>query len=315
MILKEDGTRMQFDTEALQTKLIKCCLMAGVKEFWIAEDLTNAVENALSYQAEKGIFFTDKEINILISQMLNDSGNHDIGAAFRTTTEGSFSDINMTEEHSIRKSIEKGLNISNDELYRISDKVYNACRNLGINNAPENLLFELAKFYRNENKELPTIPNIIVNPGKDTKWIATRVEILDKLSAKTKELISFGMIDFSGIGSIFPSVKLEIKLSQIAKYYQIEGVITELQLFPCFPVAVDALNEIISVIRENLSKFHSDIKQNDMIPIYLKFSDIYFFAEKYFGVKLSAGERFCKELATTFAENLKDGVQIKIIKI
>ena len=314
LVLTDDGSKVQFDSESLQTKLIKCCLMAGVKEFWIAEDLTNAVESALSFQAEKGVFFTNKEINLLISKMLEESGKHEIGAAFRTTIEDSVREISMSEENNIRKSIEKGLNIYNEELYRVSGNVHTACKNLQISNAPEGLLLELARFYRNQNKELPKIKNIVVKPSKDSQWLAAKQDILSRLSPNTKELIDLGLIDFSGIGTIFPSVKLEIRFSQLANYYQLEGIITELQLFPCFPIAVEALNEIISVIKENLPKLQGEIKLND-IPVYLKFSDIYFFAEKYFGVKLSVGEKFCKELAGSFAENLKYAVQVKIVRI
>jgi hypothetical protein len=305
---------MQFDTEALQTRLIKCCLMAGVKDFWIAEDLTNAVESALAYQAEKGILFTPKEIDQLISKMLDESGNNDIGAAFRTTVAQTFRDINVIEDYNIRKVVEQGLGLSDEELYRVSGKVHNACREIQINNAPESLLLELAKFYRSQTKELPRIAGITVKSNGNSKWIASKAEILEKLSPKTQELIKSGMIDFAGIGSFFPSVKLEIRFASLARYYNLEGIITELQLFPCFPIAVDALNEVISVIRENIPELNSELKAREM-PIYLKFSDIYFFAEKYFGIKISAGEKFCREIAGTFAESLKYGVQVKIVKI
>lgn len=314
MILMEDGSKRQFDSEALQTKLIKCCLLAGVKDFWIAEDLTNAVESALSYQSENGVLFSEKEIDILISKMLDESGNYGIGAAFRTTLDAASRDLNISEQQSIRNIIDKALALPSEELLKVSDKVFNACNELKINNAPQSLLIELAKFYRSQNKELPQISNMIVASKRDPKRITGKSEILKNLSNKTQELIKFEMIDFAGAGSIFPSIKIDMRFNPLAKYYNLKPVITELQFFPCFPIAVDALNEVISVIRNNIPEMYPGLKASD-IPIYLKFSDIYLFAEKYFSINLSAGEKFCKELAEAFAENLKYCVQIKIVKV
>lgn len=314
MTLMDDGSKIQFDSEALQTKLIKCCLMAGVKDFWIAEDLTNAIESALSFQSEKGILFSQKEINKLISKMLNESGNHEIGAAFRTTLDQSLKDIDLTEYQNIKRVIAKALLISNEELIKVSDKVFTASNELKISNAPQSLLIELAKFYRGDSKELPQISRVIVSHKNDSKWITRKIEIMEKLSPKTRDLINLEMIDFAGVGSIFPSIKIDMRFNALAKYYNLEGVITELQFFPCFTIAIDALNEVISVIRDNIPKLQFNFKPSD-IPIYLKFSDIYFFAEKYFAIKLSIGEKFCKELAEAFAENLKYPVQTKIVRI
>lgn len=313
MTLMEDGSKIQFDSEALQTKLIKCCLMAGVKDFWIAEDLANAIESALSFQSEKGVLFSQKEIDKLISKMLDESGNHEIGAAFRTTLDSSLRDIDLSEYQSIKKAIAKTLLIYNDELIKVSDKVFTACSELKIINAPQSLLVELAKFYRGDSKELPQISNVVVSPKSDSKWITSKMEILEKLSQQTRDLINLEMIDF-GVGSLFPSIKIDMRFNALAKYYNLEGVITELQFFPCFPIAIDALNEVIAVVRDNIPKQQFNSKPSD-IPIYLKFSDIYFFAEKYFAIKLSIGEKFCKELAGAFADNLKYPVQTKIVKI
>lgn len=314
MTLMDDGSKIKFDAEILQTKLIKCCLMAGVKDFWIAEDLTNAIESALSFQSEKGVFFSQKEIDKLISKMLDESGNHEIGAAFRSTLDSSLRDVDLSEYQNIKRTISKTLLISNEELTKVSDKVFTACNELKIVNAPHSLLIELAKFYRSDSKELPQIPNVIVSPKNNSKWIINKVEIREKLSLQTRNLINLEMIDFAGVGSIFPSIKIDMRFTALAKYYNLEPVTTELQFYPCFTIAIDALNEIISVIKNNIPKLQFVSKSND-IPIYLKFSDIYFFAEKFFAIKLSIGEKFCKELAEAFAENLKYPVQIKIVRI
>ncbi len=313
-MLMDDGSKTQFDSEALQTKLIKCCLMAGVKDFWIAEDLTNAVESALSFQSEKGVFFSQKEIDKLISKMLYDSGNYEIGAAFNTTLDTSHRDIDSSEYQSIRKVIAKTLLMSDEELIKVSDRVFNACSELKISNAPQSLLIELAKFYRSDFKELPQFSEVTVSQKNSSKWIVQRAEILEKLTPKTQNLIYLKMIDFSGVSSIFPSIKIDIRFNALAKYYNLEPVITELEFFPCFTIAIDAINEVIEVTKETILKIQSNPGSND-IPVYLKFSDVYFFAEKYFAVNLSFGEKFCKELAEAFAENLKYPVQTKIVKI
>lgn len=314
MTLMDDGSKMQFDSEALQTKLIKCCLMAGVKDFWIAEDLTNAIESALLFQSEAGAFFSQKEIDKLISKMLDESGNHEIGAAFRTTLDSSSRNVDICDYQSIKQAIAKALLIPNEELKKVSDKVFTACNELKIFNAPHSLIVELAKFYRSDFKELPQFASITTSPKNDSRWITSKEEVLEKLTAQTQNLINLGMIDFSGVGSIFPSIKIDMRFNALAKYYKLKPIITELEFFPCFTIAIDALNEVISVIRENICKAQTASKPGN-ISIYLKFSDVYSFAQEYFAIKLSIGEKFCKELAEAFAENLKYPVQTKIVKI
>ena len=311
MVLMEDGSKKQFDPEELQNKLTKSCHSAGMKDFWLAEDMTNAVENALRYQSERGIIFTEHEISLFVEKMLEQAGHKEVSVKFRLLGKTGDEEKLFSRE-AISKFLKTNLNFNDGEALAASKKVLRACGSLGIKNPPSGLILEFAKYYKTTTSETQKITPIGRTGIQLSILILQRKEILPLLSDKTNELIDYGIIDISGVSTLFPSIKIDIKFEALAKFCGLDGLLTEMAFFPCFDIAAAAINEIIPIVKNKLIT-HKEIRQE--IPVFLRFSDMYPFCEKFFGVEFPEGEGFCKELALAFTETLKHPVQIKGLKI
>lgn len=309
--MMEDGSKKQFDPEELQNKLTISCRSVGMKDFWLAEDMTNAVENALHYQSERGVTFTENEINLFVEKMLEQAGYKEVSVKFRLLGKPENEGMLLSRE-AISKFLKTNLNFNDNESLVIAKKILRACGSLGIKNPPASLILELARYY----KSTTSVTQKIGPTGRTAIQLSTlilqRKEILPLLSDKTNELIDYGIIDISGVSTLFPSIKIDIKFEALSKFYSLDGPLTELAFFPCFDVATAAINEIIPIVKNKLMN-HQEIRQG--VPIFLRFSDIYIFCKKFFEVKFPEGESFCKELTSAFTETLKYPVQIKGLKV
>jgi len=311
MILMEDGSKKQFDPEELQNKLTISCRSVGMKDFWLAEDMTNAVENALRYQSEQGVIFSENEINLFVEKMLEQAGYKEISTKFRLLGNTRDEEKFFSRE-TISKFLKTNLNFNDEESLAAAKNVLRACSSLGIKNPPANLILELARYYKSVTLRMQKIDPTKKTNAQLSTLILQKKEILPLLSDKTNELIDYGIVDISGVSTLFPSIKIDIKFEALSRFYNLEGPLTELAFFPCFDIATLTINEIIPIVKDKLIN-HKKIMQE--IPVFLRFSDIYQFCTKSFGVVLPEGESFCKELASAFTETLKHPVQIKGLKI
>ena len=311
MILMEDGSKKQFDPEELQNKLTAACRSVGMKDFWLAEDMTNAVENAMHYQSERGVIFTENEINLFVEKMLEQAGFKEVSVRFRLLGKP-VDEEKLFSRETISKFLKTNLNFNDEQSLAVAKKLIRACSSLGIKNPPANLILELARYYKSTISVTQKIGPTSSSGAQLSSLILQRKEILPLLSDKTNELIDHGIVDVSGVSTLFPSIKIDIKFEALSKFYNLDGLLTELVFFPCFDIAVVAINEIIPIVKNKLIT-HKEIQQE--IPVFLRFSDVYPFCKKFFGVEFPEGESLCKELALAFTETLKHPVQIKGLKI
>ncbi|MCP4176702.1 MAG: hypothetical protein GY756_02960 [bacterium] len=310
MIVANDGTKKAFDSEELQSKLINSCLVSGLKDFWLAEDLANAVENALAYQTENGITFSESEINLFIVKILEDAGYPNVAANFKSNNTILTEDINVSIEN-IYDTLKNNLGIKGGDLIKLSKKVYRACDSLEIQNASLSLIIELGRYYRNKNINFSEFSKFGFANVSGSSWILSRKKILPLLSDNINDLLDIDMIDVSGVSSLFPSIKLSIRFEILAEHFKLTPILTELVFFPCFDIAIHAVNEIISSIKNYILAHKKEYGIKQDIPVYLRFTDIHNFVKKYFGVTSHNGDAFCRDIAVSFAESLKFSVQIK----
>jgi hypothetical protein len=313
MIMANDGTKKSFEAEELQSRLIRSCLASGIKDYWLAEDLTNAVENALIFQSNSGIVFSESEINSFLVKLLEDAGYPNVAENFRDKNKAITENITLSY-NAVKKLFKTQLGLEGDDLTNLSEKVLNACDSLSVSSASPSLLLELARHYKKFDISIPKIKNLNYQDIALTPWVLSIPEILPLLSADTQKLIKLGLIDIAGVSRLFPSIKINLKLEILAEYYGLKPIITELVLFPCFDIVINNLNEIITRINRHFT-LKEDKCLGKTLPTYLRFPDIYSFAKKYFGVHLPAGEKFCLDIAVMLAENLKYPVSIKGLRL
>jgi len=313
IVMANDGTKRRFEPEELQARLIRSCLDSGIKDYWLAEDLTNAVENALVFQSNSGIIFSESEINSFLIKILEDAGYPNVAENFRGKSKIISENITLSDDV-VKKLFNTQFGIKDEDLTRLSEKVLNACDSLAVSSAPPSLLLELARYYRKSDISVPKLKRLNYMNVAATPWILPFHEILPLLSVDTQKLIKLGLIDVAGISRLFPSIKINLKLEVLAEYYNLQPLITELVLFPCFDIVIESINEVITRINRHFALME-DESIGKTLPVYLRFSDIYGFSKKYLGVRMPVGEKFCKDIAVMMAESLKYPVSIKGIRL
>ena len=313
MVISNDGTKTAFDPDELQTKLINSCIVAGIKDFWVAEDISNAVESALSFQAENGITFSESEINSFILKILEDTGLPSVADNFKKNNKIS-NEVVKVSLNTIKTLFRSRFGLNEKDVLIVSEKVLTACEILKIKETQPQLIIELGRHYKNKEIKAPEIKTFIYKNKSDSPWILTNEHIESLLSPETSYFIENRLINLSGVSGLFPSIKIDIMLGVLAKMYQLEPVITELLLFPCYRQPADAVNEIIKNVTREL-KIKEIIPKNKDLPVYLRFPDIYRFSRKYLGASYPESEKFCwNTVAAGFVEHLNYPVFVKGIK-
>ena len=312
MLMTNNGTQQRFDPEELRLRLVSSCLDSGIKNNWLAEDLTNAVESALAFQVDNGAVFTESGINSFLIKLLEDAGYPNVAENFRRKNRIASENITLSQEL-VENLFKIQLGTKDDDLAALTEKVLNACESLSLSDTSPALILELGRHYKNVDISVPKIKNLKLQNISASPWILPATEIISLLSSDTQKLIESNIIDIAGVSRLFPSLKINLKLEMLAKHYNLEPVITELVLFPYFDILTDGVNEIITRANRHFA-LNKDKRIKGDLPVYLRFSDIYSFSRKYLGVSTPGGEKFCRELAVMLAENLNYSVSIKGIK-
>jgi len=309
MLRENDGTQKRFEAEELQSRLILCCLDAGIKDYWLAEDLTNAVENALIYQSETGVIFSESEVNTFIIKILEDAGYPNIADKFRAKSDV-ISDKCKVDIDSIKDLLRLHFGLLGKDLGQLTEMVINALESLSIKSATSCLVLELGRHYRNAKIAVPVYKHLNMENISNSPWVLQRSEIMALLSSNTTKLINLKLIDIAGVSRIFPSLKLNIRLEVLAEHYGLKPVLTELVLFPYFDEVIDSVNEIITRVNRHFS-LKEDKFISGNLPVFLRFSDINSFSKKYLDIKFPSSDKLCKGIAVTFADNLSHHVLLK----
>lgn len=308
-ILDNDGLKKTFDPEEIQAKLIKACISAGLKDYWLAEDITNAVENALTDQAKNGNYFSEPEINSFIIKILNNAGFSDVAENFKNNNTF-INDKIKIEKNSIEKVLSTHLGLNKENLKVVTNKVIESCKILNLQEAASNLILELGRHYNNNNLTISKLNNLNINKKTNSSWLMTEQEVLANISDKSRDMFRKEIISIRGISSIFMSLNINIKLTKLAEQFDLDPILTELVILPYFQYPASSINEVIQNVF-SLLKNKDILKDTNHLPVYLRFPDLYNFAEQYFSVSLPNGNKFCKDLAKSFANNINHPVHIK----
>ncbi|MCF7792146.1 MAG: hypothetical protein K9M56_09135 [Victivallales bacterium] len=310
MVISSDGTKKAFNSEDLQTKLVNSCISAGIKDYWLAEDISNAVESALSFQSENGITFSESEISSFVLKILEDTGFPSVAESFKKDNKISIDSI-IVNLNTLKSLFRTRFGLKEKDMATVADRVLKACKLLKIQEAEPQLLTELGRHYKNKEIRGPEIDTFIFRNSFSSPWILSAEEIESMLSPETIYFIENKLINLNGISSLFPSLKIDISLEPLAEIYKLEPIITELILYPCYRKPCESVNETI----KEVSKYLIDkniISANRKLPVYLRFPDIYKFSEKYLGAGPAGKTKFCRNtVAAGFVENLNYPVFVK----
>lgn len=298
MIINPDGSKTEFDSEELESRIIKSCISSGIKDMWIAEDITLSVEYALSSPENESRLFTAREINAIVIKILQETGYGEVAEKYRVCNHSS--EIEISPDINILGSmINKHLGLTGSKLKIVVEKVREASLRIMISKAPPSLFLELAKHYRSELFSSADISSIREKAHSRRTFQLTREKILSETSMRTSELIKSGIIQISGVSRIFPAVKIDFRMMELASRLSLEPPVSELSVIPHFDIPAEGINDIVKTI-ENYLK--SSVREKD-VPVYLHVPDMSDFSLKYLDTAWPEGEGCCLEMLS-FLENL-----------
>jgi len=305
------GRKVPFDPDIVQGKLVNSCISTGLKDFFIAEDIANAVENTLRYKLDSGITYSYAEINSIIVKFLEEAGYKELAYDFKLKN-NTFNDSQVELNFdSIFEMIRQKFDMKQIELSILTKNVIEACHKLAIIKTTPSLILELAAHYR--AIMLNEAEFSVKHEFSSKKRVIKNSEILPYLSDFSKMLLESNILELSGISTLYPSVKIAVRFEKLAEHYSLKPTITEMQLFPCFELPQQGINEIVTVANKYMNSNNDDFSIKEL-PVFIAFPDIYIFAKKYFGVIKPEKSALCRNIANSFAELFTYHVTIKGVK-
>ncbi|OGV32259.1 MAG: hypothetical protein A2020_14680 [Lentisphaerae bacterium GWF2_45_14] len=275
LIINPDGSRFNFESEELQSRIIKSCLSAGIRDLWIAEDIVLALEYALNSSAGNKKEFALSEVNSLVIKILQMTGYPSVAEKF--STENVSSELEISPEKGIvAELLKKHLGLEGETLESISRIVTADLEKLKINKAPPLFFVELAKV---ELKRLSSweVPEAIVELKNLAKSVRiSKDAVMSALTEKTKMLITEEVLTLHGISGIFPSLKIDFRIVKFLEGANLRLPLTELSVLPRFHELAAPLNEIYTAANGLVQKANSGQAQSieKQLPVYFTVQDM-----------------------------------------
>jgi transcriptional regulator NrdR family protein len=276
-ILAPDGTRRNFEPEQLQEKLISSCIAAGIESPWIAEDIALSVEFSLNEIGHSG-FFTQTEIDSFVLKVLREVGYSEVAEHYAASAGSSLKTIPVSEKY-IRDSVEKYLALTGTDLKENSEKVLKACRNLGMKEVFPSLILELAKYFH-FNKFKNDTASVQVNESGNvgnSVWCVAPEEIAAELPENSSKILNEKIVTASGVSNLFPAVKINASLVQLAELHSLQKPLTELTLAPY----LQPLAEAVDITADLILSLYRKKGGSRKLPVYLRFPDTGLFAAEW----------------------------------
>ena len=320
-ILSKNGNKELFNSEKLYSNLVFCCRRIDIKNLEIAEDISNAVENALYLQYKnKNRIFSEIEINLLLTDILENSGFFELSEEYKEYNK-IIDYINITQYDTLYNFIKLKYNLFDNELEFISEKIFELYNVINFDELPVSLITELIKFYRQfitkdsleVKRDITINNNLIKNKIRiDDITIFSRSDLLNIFLKQDREFINSNIIDISGINKIFPSIKLKFNFIAFIEYFKLKTMITDIVLFARINEIIPKIKNIIELILNFLNKQN---KNNiNSYSIFIRFIDIYDFIYKYCIVEKNRIHKFCEELSNYFIGRLPYNIIIRGMK-
>jgi hypothetical protein len=308
MLIKPDGTRVEFDVDKLQSGIIGSCLAARSRDVWIAEDIALSIEYALTLPGNRGRTFTVSDINSIVIRILEEIGYPEVAEEYRRNN--SSIGIKINPEYSlIADLISRHLGLHGNNLADVASHVVDSAERLNIAEASPALFVELGKLYKDQlmsdaGAELIKLPEL----KKPATWQLSRSDIAERLSVSTIELIENKVIDFAGVSQLFPALKLDFRISRLVRLLELESPLTEMAMVLNFHPVAAALNDIITIVDDMRNE--KGVASEPM-PVYLNINDMSCFACMNLCSSWPAAEPQCRDMISY----LKEMINTELFKI
>lgn len=315
-IVTDYGKKQIFSHEKLYTKLVSCCTKIGMKNFDIAEDISNAMEHVLCIQNKKDIILSDKDIVLLVIDILENAGELDLSEAFKIIN-NVVDYIDVKDTNNIKNVIANNFNLKDSELIFISNKISNLFNVTKYNKLPIKLIFEFVEFYsgllhtsgrcikRVLGDDVTHIDKIKISNSN----FKSRSDIIDVICKYNVLLIEKNVIDVAGISEIFPSIKIGLNLEALIEYFNMNVALIELELLPRINNFI--LFELNGVIFHIMDLLNLSQKKRIKYPIFLRITDFQGFITKYLTLFDNKKNKFKNIFKKLIFDNVKYNISIR----
>ena len=131
MLIGPDGIINAYESDNLQSKIIRSFMLAGVRDILLAEDITLAVEYALEQDSREDKVFAVSEINSTVIKILEDSGFPEAAESYRRGNPSTEITLNA-ETATVAGLIHRHLGLNGKSLDTLVARVMQAAAKLDI---------------------------------------------------------------------------------------------------------------------------------------------------------------------------------------
>jgi hypothetical protein len=299
-IREYDNSLVEFDPVELQNVIIQCFEAEDLQDAsFMAEDFVLALEYTLRSAPKEELIFDRREITSSVIQILEEAGFPTVAEKFKSSTKLDNKSSWVKVSNDVLTNIfENHLACTPKQISSIVAKVQDAIAKLNISSADPHLFLELGRFYQ---ASLAT-PSVVPSMEIEQPEIAFSKEDLERfLSPECQALIRANVIQLSSVTNLYPCVRFFFSMMNFAKYYSLNSVITELELYPLLFSVGNALAEARKTISQHLAI-------NKEVPSQLHICDLYEFIHVYIGVKEEEPLTLANELANALSAELGESL-------
>ena len=298
MLIGPDGILSAFESDSLQSKIIRSFMLAGVRDIWLAEDITLAVEYALEQDSREDKIFAVSEINSTVIKILEDSGFPEAAESYRRGNPSTEITLNA-EIATVAGLINRHLGLNGKSLDTLVSKVVQAAVKLNISVASPALYIELAKHFKSEfmpADRLP-LPQVIISKSQKaaSPWVVSLKDLTDKMSSQSRSLVHYKIISLSGVSRLFPAVKVIFRISGLVEMPNMESPLTEMTMVPHFHSIAQALNESISATQAIFRAKGESLPEKGL-PVIMTVPDMSSFAQNNLEASWPQASADCREM-------------------
>lgn len=297
MLIDPDGILSTFESDKLQSNIIRSFMLAGVRDIWLAEDITLAVEYALEQDCREDNVYAISEINSTVIKILEDSGFPEAAESYKRGNPCAEITLNA-ETSTVAALIKRHLGLNGKSLDTLVVKVMQATEQLNISTASPALYIELAKHFKAEFMPTEGLPPIIVSKAqKASPWVVSIKELSDRMSSPSRLLVNDKIMSLSGVSRLFPAIKVIFRISGLVEIRHLETPLTEMALIPHFNSIAQAINELITATQ---STFHAkgEVLPAKGLPVCLTVPDMSSFAQNTLQANWPEASADCREMLT-----------------
>jgi hypothetical protein len=295
MLIGPDGILNAFESDKLQSKIIRSFMLAGVRDIWLAEDIALAVEYALEQDSREDKVFAVSEINSTVIKILEDSGFPEAAESYRRGNLCAEITLNA-EAVTVAGLINRHLGLNGKSLDALVAKVVRAAGILDISAAAPALYVELAKYFKSEFMPADKLPQAIISKSqKASPWVVSLKELTDKMSSQSRSLADNKIISLSGVSRLFPAIKVIFRISGLVEMHHLESPLTEMTMAPHFNSVAQALNELISAT-QSIFRAKGESLPEKGLPVFLTVPDMSVFAQNNLEASWPQASADCREM-------------------